>query len=43
MNPRLQLLVKAKLERLLKAGFIKHVKITDWIFPMYWWKKRMGS
>lgn len=29
MNPQLQLLVKAELERLLKAEFIKPVEITD--------------
>ena len=29
MNPQLQLLVKAELERLLQAGFIKPVEITD--------------
>lgn len=30
MNPRLQLIVKAELEKLLEAGFIKPVEITDW-------------
>ena len=29
MNPRLQLLVKAELERLLQAGFIKPIEIID--------------
>jgi hypothetical protein len=29
MNPRLQLVVKAELEKLLEAGFIKPVEITD--------------
>ena len=33
MNPQLQLLVRAELERLLKVGFIKHVEITDWVSP----------
>ena len=36
MNPLLQLLVRAELKRLLKAGFIKPVEITDWISPMFW-------
>ena len=40
LNPRLQLLVKAKLERLLQAGFIKHVDITDWVSPMMLVKKK---
>ena len=34
MNPLLYLLVKAKLERLLHAKFIKPVEITDWVSPM---------
>ena len=34
INPRLQLLVKAELERLLNAGFIKPVEFTDWVSPM---------
>ena len=29
VNPRLQLLVRAELERLLKADFIKPVEISD--------------
>ena len=29
MNPRLQLLVRAELEKLLKAGFIRSVDIRD--------------
>ena len=32
MNPQLQLLVKAELERLLNAGFITSMEITDWVF-----------
>ena len=40
MNPQLQLLVRAELERLLKAGFIKPVEITDWVSPMVLVKKR---
>ena len=43
MNPRLQLLVKAKLERLLQAGFIKPIEITDWISPMVLVKKKNGK
>ena len=43
MNPQLQLLVRAELERLLKAGFIKPVEITDWVFPMVLVKKKNGK
>ena len=43
MNPRLQLLVKAELEKLLNAGFIKPVDITDWVSPMVLVKKKMES
>ena len=43
MNPQLQLLVKAELERLLKAGFIKLVEITDWVSPMVLVKKKIGK
>ena len=43
MNPQLQLLVKAELERLLKAGFIKPVEITDWVSPMVLVKKKFGK
>ena len=39
MNSRLQLLVRAKLERLLKAGFIRPVEITVWVSPMVLVKK----
>ena len=40
MNPQLQLLVRAKLERLLQVGFIKTVEITNWISPMVIVKKK---
>ena len=40
MNPRLQLLVKAELERLLQAGFIKPVEIMDWVSPMVLMKEK---
>ena len=43
MNPRLQLLVKAELERLLQVGFIKPVEITDWVSPMVLVKKKNGK
>ena len=43
MNPRLQLLVKVELERLLNAGFIKPVEITDWVSPMVLVKKKNGK
>ena len=40
MNPQLQLVVKAELEKLLQAGFIKPVEITDWVSPMVIVKKK---
>ena len=43
MNPRLQLVVKAELEKLLEAGFIKPVEITDWVSPMVLVKKKNGK
>ena len=43
MNPQLQLLVRAKLERLLQAGFIKPVEITDWVSLMVIVKKKNGK
>lgn len=43
MNPQLQLLVKGELKRLLKAGFIKTVEITDWVSPMELVKKKNGK
>ena len=43
MNPQLQLLVKAELEKLLQAGFIKPVEITDWVSPMVIVKKKNGK
>jgi hypothetical protein len=43
MNLRLQLVVKAKLEKLLEAGFIKPIEITDWVSPMVLVKKKMGN
>ena len=43
MNPGVQLLVKAELERLLNAGFIKPFEITDWVSPMVWIKKKNGN
>lgn len=43
MNPRLQLIVKAELEKLLEAGFIKPVEITDWVSPMVLVKKKNGK
>ena len=39
MNPRMQIIVKAELERLLQAGFIKPVEIG--YCPWFWWKRRM--
>lgn len=43
MNPQFQLLVKATLEQLLQAGFIKPVEITDWVSPMVLVKKNNGK
>ena len=43
MNPRMQLIVKAELERLLQAGFIKPVEITDWVSSMVLVKKKNGK
>ena len=43
MNPRMQLIVKAELERLLQAGFIKPVEIIDWVSPMVLVKKKNGK
>jgi hypothetical protein len=43
MNPRLQLIVKAELEKLLEVGFIKPVEITDWVSPMVLVKKKNGK
>ena len=43
MNPRMQLIVKAELEQLLQAGFIKPVEITDWVSPMVLVKKKNGK
>ena len=43
MNPRLQLLVRAELERLLQAGIIKPVEISDWVSPMVLVKKKNGK
>jgi hypothetical protein len=43
MNPNLQLIVKAELERLLQVGFIKPVEITDWVSPMVLVKKKNGK
>ena len=40
MNPRMQLIVKAKLERLLQASFIKPVEIIDWVSSMVLVKKK---
>jgi hypothetical protein len=43
MNLRLQLVVKAELEKLLEVGFIKPVEITDWVSPMILVKKKNGK
>ena len=40
MNPQLQLVVKAELERLVQVGFVKPVEITDWVLPMVIVKKK---
>ena len=43
MNPQLHLLVKAELEKLLKAGFIMSVTTTTWVSPMVLVKKKNGK
>ncbi len=43
MNPRMQLVVKAELERSLEAGFIQPVEINDWVSPMVLDKKKNGK
>ena len=43
MNPQLPLLVKAKLEQLLEAGFILLVEITDWVSPVVLVRKKNGK
>ena len=43
MNLKLQLVVKAELERLLNAWFIKPVEITDWVSPMVLVRKKNGK
>ena len=43
MNHRLQLLVKAELERLLQARFIKPVEIRNRVSPMVLVKKKNGK
>ena len=43
MNPTLQLIVKAEIERLLQARFIMPVEITDWVSPMVLVKKKNGK
>ena len=43
MNPKLQLVVKAELERLLNVGLIKPVEITDWVSAMILVRKKNGK
>jgi hypothetical protein len=43
MNPRLQLLVRAELERFLEAGFIRPVEIINWMSPMVLVRKKNGK
>lgn len=43
MNPALQLIVKAGIERLLAARFIRLVEITVWVSPMVLVKKKNGK
>jgi hypothetical protein len=43
MNPRMQLMVKAELEKLLEAGFIAPVDTADWVSPMVLVKKKNGK
>ena len=43
MNLQIQLLIKVELERLLNAGYIKPVDITDWVSPMVLVKNKNGK
>jgi hypothetical protein len=43
LNPHMQLVLKAKPERLLKAGFIKPVDLVDWVSPMVLVRKKNGK
>jgi hypothetical protein len=43
MNPRLQLVVKAKLEKLLEANFMNLVEIIDCVSPIVLVKKKNGK
>jgi len=33
-NPRYTTMVKEELDKLLEAGFIKHVETTEWVSPV---------
>jgi hypothetical protein len=39
----MQLVVKAKLERLLQAGFIRSIELTDWLLHIVLVKKKGGN
>jgi hypothetical protein len=43
LNPRMQLVVKAELERLLQAGFIWPIELTDWLSHIVLVKKKGGN
>ena len=43
LNPRIQLVLKAELERLFKAGFIRLVDLVDWVSPMVLVRKKNGK
>ena len=43
MNPHLQLLVKAELEKLIRAGFIFPIELTTWVSPIVIVKKKNGK
>jgi hypothetical protein len=43
MNPRLELLVRKELEKLIRAGFIQPVELTTWVSPMVIVRKKNGK
>ena len=42
MNPKLLLIVRAELEQLLEAQFIRPIEIIDWVSPMVLVKKNLS-
>jgi hypothetical protein len=42
-NPKYTAMVKEKLDKLLEAGFIRHVETIEWVFPMVLALKKNGK